>query len=119
VLQSTPRAEREHEPVTERCRRRKRRLRLRTERRARPTPNLAVGATQVVQWVNESFAVFDKATGRADQRPGGRQFPVPDTGRGLARPTTTATPIAQYDKAAGPLDPDAVLGVHDALICSA
>jgi hypothetical protein len=27
--------------------------------------NLAVGDTQVVQWVNVSFAVFDKATGRA------------------------------------------------------
>ena len=30
---------------------------------APPDPNLAVGATQVVQWVNESFAVFDKVTG--------------------------------------------------------
>ena len=27
---------------------------------APPDPNLAVGATQVVQIVNESFAVFDK-----------------------------------------------------------
>jgi hypothetical protein len=30
---------------------------------APPDPNLAVGATQIVQWVNESFAVFDKSTG--------------------------------------------------------
>jgi len=30
---------------------------------APPDTNLSVGATQVVQWVNESFAVFDKATG--------------------------------------------------------
>jgi hypothetical protein len=25
--------------------------------------NASVGSTQVVEWVNESFAVFDKATG--------------------------------------------------------
>src|SRR5438045_299474 len=30
---------------------------------APPDTNLAVGATQVVQWVNESFAVFNKSTG--------------------------------------------------------
>ena len=30
---------------------------------APPDTNLAVGDTQVVQWVNTSFAVFDKATG--------------------------------------------------------
>jgi hypothetical protein len=30
---------------------------------APPDTNGAVGATQFVQWVNESFAVFDKATG--------------------------------------------------------
>ena len=30
---------------------------------APPDPNLSVGSTQVVQIVNESFAVFDKATG--------------------------------------------------------
>src|SRR5207249_7854185 len=30
---------------------------------APPDTNGAVGATQYVQWVNESFAVFDKATG--------------------------------------------------------
>jgi hypothetical protein len=32
---------------------------------APPDTNAAVGATQVVQWVNESFAVFDKTTGKA------------------------------------------------------
>lgn len=30
---------------------------------APPDTNLAVGATQVVQWVNESYAVFNKSTG--------------------------------------------------------
>src|ERR1043165_6573567 len=30
---------------------------------APPDTNLAVGATQVVQWVNESYAVFNKTTG--------------------------------------------------------
>ena len=30
---------------------------------APPDTNGAVGATQYVQWVNESFAVFDKVTG--------------------------------------------------------
>src|SRR6185369_15508434 len=30
---------------------------------APPDTNGAVGTTQYVQWVNESFAVFDKATG--------------------------------------------------------
>ena len=29
---------------------------------APPDPNGAVGATQFVEWVNESFAVFDKST---------------------------------------------------------
>src|SRR5262245_45551065 len=30
---------------------------------AAPDPNGAVGSTQYVQWVNTSFAVFDKTTG--------------------------------------------------------
>ena len=34
-----------------------------TVRGAPPDTNGAVGLTQYVQWVNESFAVFDKATG--------------------------------------------------------
>ncbi len=34
-----------------------------TPNAAPPDTNGAVGATQFVQWVNESFAVFDKATG--------------------------------------------------------
>src|SRR2546421_5182453 len=34
-----------------------------TPNAAPPDTNLAVGATQVVQWVNESYAVFNKSTG--------------------------------------------------------
>ena len=34
-----------------------------TTNTAPPDPNLSVGATQVVQWVNESLAVFDKTSG--------------------------------------------------------
>src|SRR5260370_11680441 len=34
-----------------------------------PDTNGAVGATQVVEWVNESFEVFDKATGAAVKCP--------------------------------------------------
>ena len=30
---------------------------------APPDTNIAVGDTQIVQWVNTSYAVFDKATG--------------------------------------------------------
>ena len=36
---------------------------------APPDTNAAVGATQVVQWVNESFAVFNKATGSVELGP--------------------------------------------------
>jgi len=34
-----------------------------TPNAAPPDTNASVGSTQVVEWVNESFAVFDKATG--------------------------------------------------------
>src|SRR5882672_5800694 len=34
-----------------------------TPNAAPPDTNASVGATQVVQWVNESYAVFDKITG--------------------------------------------------------
>ena len=36
---------------------------------APPDPNLAVGDTQVLQWVNVSYAVFDKTTGAIIQGP--------------------------------------------------
>ncbi len=67
---------------------------------APPDTNGAVGATQYVQWVNFSFAVFDKATGN-------RLF-GPVAGNTLWQGFKVAAcannndgdPIAQYDKAA-------------------
>ncbi len=73
---------------------------------APPDTNGVVGATQYVQWVNESFAVFDKATGAIAQG-------FPKAGNTLwaglkdsnGNPSGCAVnndgdPIAQYDKAA-------------------
>ena len=67
---------------------------------APPDTNVAVGATQVVQWVNESFAVFNKATGAI--APG-----FPKAGNTLwtgfgggCEANNDGDPIVQYDKAA-------------------
>lgn len=67
---------------------------------APPDTNGAVGATQYVQWVNESFAVFNKTTGVI--APG---FPkagnTPWTGfGGGCEANNDGDPIVQYDKAA-------------------
>ena len=66
---------------------------------APPDTNGAAGATQYVQWVNESFAVFDKATGAV------LLGPVPGntlwSGFGGGCETNNdGDPIVQYDKAA-------------------
>ena len=66
---------------------------------APPDTNLAVGATQVVQIVNESFAVFDKATGAI-----AAGFPKANntlwSGFGGGCETRNdGDPVAQYDKA--------------------
>ena len=68
---------------------------------APPDTNGAVGATQYVQWVNESFAVFNKSTGAI--APG-----FPKAGNTLftgfgggCEANNDGDPIAQYDKAAG------------------
>jgi hypothetical protein len=67
---------------------------------APPDPNLAVGATQVVQWVNESFAVFNKATGAKVMGPTpGNTLWQSLTGTGCAN-NNDGDPIVQYDKAA-------------------
>ena len=66
---------------------------------APPDTTGAVGATQFVQWVNTSFAVFDKATGAVlrGPLPGNTLF----TGFGGACETSNdGDPIVQYDKAA-------------------
>ncbi len=66
---------------------------------APPDTNGAVGATQYVQWVNESFAVFDKATGAL--------VAAPKTGNTLwvgfgggCEQNNDGDPIVQYDKSA-------------------
>ena len=62
----------------------------------RPITNIAVGDTQVVQWVNVSYAVFDKITG------------TPLTGAilgntlwsslgGICADNNTGDPIVQWD----------------------
>jgi hypothetical protein len=67
---------------------------------APPDTNGAVGATQFVQWVNESFAVFDKATGAIAAG-------FPKAGNTLwagfgggCETNNDGDPIVQYDKAA-------------------
>lgn len=71
-----------------------------TPNAAPPDTNLSVGATQVVQWVNESFAVFSKS---------GVLLAGPTAGNtlfqalGATHPCAMhndGDPIAQYDKAA-------------------
>jgi hypothetical protein len=64
-----------------------------------PDPNLAVGATQVVQWVNESFAVFDKATGVLLSGPKAGNTLWAGFG-GPCETNNDGDPIVQYDKAA-------------------
>src|SRR5260370_3420535 len=67
---------------------------------APPATNLSVGATQVVQWVNESFAVFSKTgTLLAGPLAGNTLFQA----LGATHPCAVhndGDPIAQYDKAA-------------------
>jgi hypothetical protein len=68
---------------------------------APPDTNGAVGATQFVQWVNESLAVFDKTTGAI-----AAGFPKPGNSLwsgfgGGCETNNDGDPIAQYDKLAG------------------
>ena len=67
---------------------------------APPDTNMAVGATQVVQWVNESFAVFSKSgTLLAGPTAGNTVFQA----LGATHPCAVhndGDPIAQYDKLA-------------------
>ena len=72
-----------------------------TPNAAPPDTNGAVGATQYVQWVNESFAVFNKSTGAIVAG-------FPKAGNTLwsgfgggCEVNNDGDPIAQYDKAAG------------------
>jgi hypothetical protein len=67
---------------------------------APPDTNGAAGATQFVQWVNLSFAVFDKATGHVLLGPSAGNTLWTGFG-GPCETTNDGDPIAQYDKAAG------------------
>ena len=66
---------------------------------APPDTNLSVGATQVVQWVNESFAVFNKATGALVHGPVAGNTLWSGFGGGCEN-NNDGDPIVQYDKAA-------------------
>src|SRR5262249_37996438 len=66
---------------------------------APPDTNGIVGATQYVQWVNESFAVFDKATGSILYGPAAGNTWWSGFG-GKCETNNDGDPIAQYDKAA-------------------
>ncbi len=66
---------------------------------APPDPNGAVGDTQYVQWVNESFAVFDKSTGIALKGPTPGNALWQGFGGGCEA-NNDGDPSVQYDKAA-------------------
>ena len=67
---------------------------------APPDPNGAVGATQYVQWVNESFAVFSKTTGAiATGFPKAGNTLWAGFGGGCET-NNDGDPVVQYDKAA-------------------
>jgi hypothetical protein len=70
-----------------------------TPNAAPPDTNASVGATQVVQWVNESFAVFDKATGALLLGPRAGNSIWAGFGGGCET-NNDGDPIIQYDKAA-------------------
>ncbi len=70
-----------------------------TPNAAPPDTNGAVGATQYVQWVNESFAVFDKATGNKLAGPTSGNALWSGFGGGC-QTNNDGDPIVLYDKAA-------------------
>jgi hypothetical protein len=67
---------------------------------APPDTNGAVGATQYVQWVNESFAIFDKSTSALLLGPRAGNSLWAGFGGGCET-NNDGDPIVQYDKAAG------------------
>jgi hypothetical protein len=66
---------------------------------APPDTNGAVGATQYVQWVNLSFAVFDKATGNLLYGPAAGNTLWSGFG-GACETNNDGDPVVQYDEAA-------------------
>jgi hypothetical protein len=68
---------------------------------APPDTNGSVGATQYVQWVNESFAVFNKTTGALVKGPVAGNQPFQSLGpKHPCAVNNDGDPIAQYDKLA-------------------
>jgi len=67
-----------------------------------PDTNGAIGATQYVQWVNASFAVFDKNTGNPTYGPaaGNTLWNGFSGANGVCSKSNSGDPIAQYDKVA-------------------
>ena len=66
---------------------------------APPDPNLSVGDTQVVQWVNSSFAIFDKTSGAIISGPfAGNAFWSGFGGQ--CQTNNSGDPVAQWDKIA-------------------
>ena len=63
-----------------------------------PDANIAVGDTQIVQWVNNSFAVFDKTTGMALTP--AMPFSTLWTTGPCSQYSPEGHPIAQWDRAA-------------------
>ncbi len=68
---------------------------------APPDTNLAVGATQAVQWVNLSFAIFDKATNALIYGPAAGNTIWQGSTLSACANNNDGDPIVQYDKAAG------------------
>ncbi len=66
---------------------------------APPDTNGAVGATQYVQWVNTSFAVFNKSTGAVVYGPAAGNSLWQGFG-GPCETTNSGDPVVMYDKAA-------------------
>ncbi len=66
-----------------------------------PDPNLSVGATQAVQWVNLAFAVFDKSTGQLLYGPANGNTLWQGSSLTACAVNNDGDPIVQYDKAAG------------------
>lgn len=62
--------------------------------------NVAVGATQVVQWVNTQYAVYNKTTGALQYGPVNGNTLWSNFG-GSCQSTNNGDPVVQYDKAAG------------------
>jgi len=71
-----------------------------TVRAAPPDTNGSVGATQFVQWVNLSFAVFDKSTGGLLYGPATGNTLWQGFGTAACANNNDGDPIAQFDKAA-------------------